>query len=174
MTGIGRFGLDRLGLLPPSSEERFPRMFGPVKFHRNGRFFASRAREQGSPRPQRGHHVHRRIYPLGHPATHFENHPPQYPEPSPTRPSRLGSPIPRRGGLRTPAKGASRSPTRITVRPPAHRHRTGWERNASAFVWPYRPGAETAPLVCIILSLLGDSVLGAGRGVPDADASLGR
>jgi len=54
--------------------------------------------------------------------------------------------ISRRGGLRTPAKGASPSPTRITVRPPAHRHRTGWERNASAFVWPYRPGAETAPL----------------------------
>jgi hypothetical protein len=35
---------------------------------------------------------------------------------------------------------------RITVRPPARGHRTGWERNASAFVWPYRPDAETAPL----------------------------
>jgi len=52
----------------------------------------------------------------------------------------------RRGGLRTPAKGASRSPTRITVRPPAHRHRTGWERNASAFPRSYHAGAQSAPL----------------------------
>ena len=45
---------------------------------------------------------------------------------------------------------------------------------ATASVRPVFTGAETASLVCIILSLLGDSVLGAGRGVPDADASLGR
>jgi hypothetical protein len=65
---------------------------------------------------------------------------------APVRPSSHRLTIWRRGGLRTPAKEASRSPTRITFRPPDHRHRTGWERNASAFVWPYRPGAETAPL----------------------------
>ena len=45
---------------------------------------------------------------------------------------------------------------------------------SSARVRPCHTDAETASLVCIILLLLGDSVLGAGRGVPDADASLGR
>ena len=50
----------------------------------------------------------------------------------------------------------------------------GENKNVSACARPCHADAETASLVCIILSLLGDSVLGAGRGVPDADASLGR
>ena len=65
---------------------------------------------------------------------------------APVRPFSHRLAIWRRGGLRTPAKEASPSATRITVRPPAHRHRTGWERNASAFPRPYHAGAQSAPL----------------------------
>jgi hypothetical protein len=110
-----------------------------------GVFSLREPREQGSPRPQRGHHVHRSIYPLGHPATHFEN-PPQYPGPSTPRPSQLGSPIPGKGGLRTPARKARASPGHVPGRPGTSCLIIGSKWNASAFVGPYHADAETAPL----------------------------
>jgi len=111
-----------------------------------GVFSLREPREQGSPRPQRGHHVHRSIYPLGHPATHLENHPPQYPGPSTPRPSQLGSPIPRRGGLCTPARKARASPGHVPGRPGTSCLIIGSKWNASAFVGPYHADAQSASL----------------------------
>jgi hypothetical protein len=73
---------------------------------------------------------------------------------SPARPSCPGWPSPRRGGLRTPAITPLVSPEHVPGRPPGHRQRMWWKRNASALVRPCHADAESASLSVLSLGVL--------------------
>ena len=125
----------------------------------------------GSARPQGRHNANSTVassWPLAHPqrmwrkwnasayvrpchadarsASLRENRPPRYFRPFPARPSELGSPIRRRGGLRTPTITPTAPPRHVPGRPLGHRQPMLWKWNASAYVRPCRPDAQTAPL----------------------------